>query len=237
MADEEVIAVETPAVEEAIETPTQELSPEEQAKAKAEDELINLGKAKAEALAELSQIREAKRQAKQTVSTEEVLPKIDFDDPSARAWKREIVEEMNPIRDELEKSRAEVRNYALEKFLRDKPALARDPEKVKALMSVYERLHTASERTTEGVLTDLDMAYGALTYKEQQIADQQARLAQAQSDAQFSEAAISRGSTGYSATSPGKMPKLTDEQRDIIRKQGWTPEEWLKAKQEQDARA
>jgi hypothetical protein len=240
MADEieEVIVEDAPTEEviepEKVEEP-QGLSEEEQATTLAKDELIQLGKAKAEALAELSRLRKEKQALKQEKTVEE-LPKIDLEDPSAKAWDNRIRETVEPVQLELEKARTEVREYALQKFLQEKPALAKDPEKVKALMSVYDRLHTASERTTEGVLTDLDMAYGALTYKEQQIADQQVRIQQAKSDAQFSEAAISRGATGYQSTPPGKMPKLSDEERDIIRKQGWTPEEWWKARQEQLSR-
>lgn len=196
----------------------QEQSEEEKAVAAAKQELIDLGKAKAEALAELSEIRKQKQQVKKGQNDEEEeLPQIDMTDPSSKAWDKRIKETVQPALSELEKAREEVRNFALQKFLESKPALSKNSQRVKELMSVYDRLHTASERTVEGVLMDLDMAYGAITYKERQAEDERQRIAQAEADEQFSEAAISRGATGYPSGKPAKKKKLSEEEEHIVR--------------------
>jgi DNA-directed RNA polymerase subunit H (RpoH/RPB5) len=222
MADEEIketIGEEAPPVEDKQEeTPVkpQEPSLEELAKKKLEEDLINLGKAKAEALDEISRIRKEKKLLKQGLNEEEELPKINMDDPSAKAWDKHIRETVQPVFVSDEKAREEVRGYAIQKFLQDKPALAKDSEKVKKLMEVYDRLHTASERTVEGVLTDLDMAYGAITYKEREAAEIQERIAKAEADAAFSDAAISRGATGYQSAKPITKKKLSEEEKQIV---------------------
>jgi hypothetical protein len=214
LADEETPAPVAEVKPKETEAKPQEPTEEEQAVQAAKDELVQLGKAKADALAELSRIRKDKQALKRGKDEEEELPKIDLNDPSAKAWDRHMTDKVTPVLQYEEKAREEVRSFALQKFLQDKPALAKDPEKVKKLVEVYERLHTATERTTEGVLMDLDMAYGAITYREREDADYQQRVEQAQADTQFAEAAISKGATGYQTTKP-KKKVLTDEEKVI----------------------
>ena len=208
---------------------TPDVPPAEPAKAdsepKKEDEEVSarqrkleeINKAISEGQAQLSAIRKQKRQAKTEVveDEEEDVPQIDFSDKAAKAWDRHISKKVTPLAESDEQAKAEIRNYALRRFLEDKPALARDSEKVKKLMTVYDRLHTASERTVEGVLDDLDQAYGAITYQEQQLATRAKQIEQAKLDQLASEAAISKGATGV----PGKRPQkenLSEDDKDIV---------------------
>jgi uncharacterized protein YjcR len=194
---------------------SQEEKEDEELKAK-RDELIQLGKAKTEALAELSKIRKEKQKVKQ--DDDEELPKINMEDPSAKAWDKHIRQNIDPLQAELEKEKEEVRSFALQEFLGDKPALAKNPEKVKELMETYERLHTASERTREGVLLDLRKSYAALFHEELTTAARQARIEQAQKDSVFSDIAISRGTTSYSTPKEEKKysePKTEEEKSKV----------------------
>ena len=90
---------------------------EEAAKAKSEEEkkldsevlkkqelLANVNKAYDEAKAELKKIREAKKVEK---PAEEEIPKIDFTDPSSKAWDKHIKENVTPLQEELEKEKDE----------------------------------------------------------------------------------------------------------------------------------
>lgn len=181
---------------------------------KKEEEKANLDKAILEAQDQLRKIREEKKKVK---TEEEELPKIDLDDPSAKAWDRHMREKVNPLQQELDQEKAEVRNFAIKEFLSDKPALAKNPEKLKELVSNYERIKTASERTKEGVLLDLDRAYAATFHKELLDAARSRRVEQAQGDILFSDIAVSRGATSYAAPKV-TAPKLTDEERMIVAK-------------------
>src|SRR3990167_8186002 len=81
----------------ALENPKKE-TPEEKTEdeevLKKEEQLINLGKAIAEANEELVKIR--KEKAKVKITDEDELPKIDMEDPSAKAWEKHISDKMLP---------------------------------------------------------------------------------------------------------------------------------------------
>jgi hypothetical protein len=137
-----------------------------------------------------------------------------MDDPSAKAWDKHIRENVAPLQSELDKQREEIRGYALREFLKEKPALAKNPDKVKELVDTYERLHTASERTVEGVLMDLDKSYAAVFHEELINAAKQQRIENAQKDALLSDIAISRGSTAYKNPKESE-PKLSEDEKAI----------------------
>lgn len=189
--------------------------------AKAE-QLANLNKAIAESQRKLKDLRAAK---KQPVEEDEV-PKIDFNEPSSKAWDKHIRESVNPMQAELEKERDEVRGFALKEFLSTKPALARNPDKLKEVMEVYERSHTATERTQQGVLRDLQKAYAYVHDDELLNRARQERVEQAESDILFSDAGVSRGATAYNAPKD-TQPRLSQEDRDILSKWGITPTEYI----------
>lgn len=173
-------------------------------------ELENLERAKQEARAELKRIREEKRVIK---GEEEEIPKIDFSDPSSKAWDKHIRENVNPLQQELEKEKDEIRTFAFQEFLQDKPALSADPEKIKELMSTYDRIKTASERTKEGVLMDLNRAFAAVYSEELISRARENRIDKVRSDMLFSNPAISRGASSMQA------------QKDSVPADSLTPEE------------
>lgn len=202
-----------------------ELSAEEQAtKAKAE-QLANLNKAISEAQSELKKVRKAKKEAG-AAPVEEDLPKINMEDPSAKAWDRHIRENVAPLNQELEKEKEEVRSFALREFLADKPNLAKDAEKLKKVIETYDRIKTASERTREGVLLDLDRAYAAEHYQEILGNDRQRRIEAARNDAAFSEIGVSRGATTYSNPTE-TAPNLSEDDKAVLARWGMTPAEWV----------
>ena len=191
---------------------------------KKEEELTNLQKAIAEAQTSLKSIRDEKKRAKGEV-VEDELPKIDMEDPSSKAWDKHIRESVNPLQDEVNVGKDERRKYALSQFLKDKPNLAKNPEKVKELMLTYEKIRTASEMTTEGISFDLDKAYAA-TFSEELIDMARGRqVAGAKADALFADIAVSRGATSYSVEKE-KNPTLSEEDKRILAKWGQSPEEW-----------
>ena len=221
----------TPPAGEVPKEPSQEeIQKDNEAKVKAE-QLNNLNKAIVEAQGKLRELRKVKKV--QPSLEEEEIPRINMDDPSARAWDKHIRENVAPLQADMDKERDEVRNFALKEFLSDKPALARNPEKVKELMENYERLRTASERTREGVLLDLEKSYAATFSNELLNAARNQRFEQAKNDILFSDAAVSRGSTAYA--SPKEEPiRLTDEEKAILSKWGMTPAEWMEDKKKAD---
>ena len=200
-------------------------SAEDQEKVKKAEQLSNLNKAISEAQGELKKVRKAKKEAG-VAPEEEELPKINMEDPSAKAWDRHIRENVAPLNQELEKEKEEVRSFALREFLADKPNLAKDPEKLKAVISTYDRIKTASERTREGVLLDLDKAYAAEHYQEILGDARQKRMDAARNDAAFSDIGVSRGSTAYS--NPSEVnPSLSEDDRAVLAKWGMTPADWI----------
>src|SRR5207248_29792 len=149
------------------------------------------------------------------------------DDPNVKALDKRIRSNTAPIQTELEKEKAEVRAFALREFLADKPALVRDPAKIKELVQYYERIRTATERTREGVLLDLRKAYAVVFHENILKADDEQRASEAQANAAFSASAVDSGSTSY--RNSGAKPKkrvLTAEDRKILAGWGLTEEEW-----------
>lgn len=219
----------------AVAVPTEE----EVKKAQLQKDLADLQLAKADATAELTRIRADKRQAKKESQSGPTGPAekvIDLNDPDAQAWDKHIKQSVSPALEELEKEKAEVRQFALEKFLASRSALSKNPEKLKELMGVYERLHTASERTEEGVLRDLDQAYAAVYHRELLEATHQNKVTNARRDALFSDIGVSRGSTTYAAPQDAPIP-LSEEERRVLSKWNMSPTEWEKMKKEQDKKA
>lgn len=192
-----------------------------------EEKLINLGKAIEEANNELHRLRSEKKKLK----NEEDVPKIDFEDPSAKAWDRHIGEKVNPVSQELERSKEEVRNAALKEFLADKPALR--GERLNSFIQTYQRIKTATEMNKEGVISDLNKAFAAEFSDELIERARQARVDKAQQDALFSEPAVTRGATTYFKEKESR-PVLSQEQKAILAKWGMSEDEWVSTKKEMD---
>lgn len=190
-----------------------------------EEQLANLNRAISEANEQLRKTRTQKKQSPE----EEELPKINLEDPSAKAWDRHINEKTAPMQSELDKEKEEIRTFALQEFLSDKPALAKDSEKVKKLISTYDRIKTASERTKEGVLLDLNKAYAAENYEQLFNIAKRGRLEQAERDILFSEPAISRGATAYSQDKESDKPLSEDDKAQLAR-WGIDPKQWQEDK-------
>jgi len=205
----------------------------------ARKDLAELEAAKVAASAELQRIRVDKRAAKKAPIEEPPKPEkvvIDEGDPSSQAWLERIQSTVTPVQEELEKEKAEIRQFALDEFLNSRPNLAKSPEKLKELMSVYDRLHTATERNKEGVLLDLDKAYAAIYHKELMEAAQFRKVNEARNSALFSDPAVSRGSTAYQT--PREAPvELSAEEQSILSKWGMSSADWQKMKVEQDKKA
>lgn len=205
--------VEQPVDKPIVETkPNTEVDPEIKKK---EEIKLNLDKAIEESKDELRKIREAK---KKETGVEEELPTIDPNDPSAKAWKKEIKDTVSPALNQIEKQKDEVRTFALRNFLKDKPSLAKSPEKLKELMSNYDRLKVSSEQTQEGVTMDLEKAYGATFAGELVSAAREGRVDQAKHEMIFSDIAIDRGATSETTQKPTKRQYTAEEQKII---DGW----------------
>jgi hypothetical protein len=219
------------------ETPAQPIepkAPEQQTDPEVEKKkalLAELDTAKVDLEAEVQRLRAEKRDLKKTPPEGEDIPQIDDSDPSAKAWNNRINEKFAPVQQDVERGRAEIRQFAFDRFMADKPSLAKNPAKVKELMATYEKIRTASESTTEGVLLDLDKAYAATFNKELLEAVRQSRIDDAKNDTIFSEIAVSRGSTAYT-TPKSALPKLTADEELQLAKWGMTKEEWFKMKAE-----
>lgn len=206
-------------------------SPEEQ-KAKDEElekknqQLANVQKAIDQANAELRSIREAKRTA-QTKPKEEDEVTIDFTDPSSKAWDKHIQEHVAPVSKELEREKEEIRTFALQEFLQDKPALAASPEKVKELIVEFEALSNGriSGKTKEGVMIYLKKAYASVFHEQLLEEASSERVEKAKLDSAFSDIAISKGATSYGAQKE-HSPSLSEDDRAILAKWGMTPSEW-----------
>ena len=188
------------------------------------------------ALADLQKARQEKRQLKkesQSGPSGPVEKVIDENDPDAQAWLKQIHKTVSPVQDELDKEKAEIRQFSLDEFLSDKPSLAKNPDKLKEVLSVYDKIKTASERTTQGVILDLRKAYAAVFQDELLEADRQNRVEGVRRDTAFSEAGISRGSTAYSSPKETR-PKLTAEEEKLAVRWYGSIEAYAKVKAEQD---
>jgi DNA-directed RNA polymerase subunit H (RpoH/RPB5) len=211
---------------------TEELDPEEQKKI---DKKANLDKAITEAEDRLRVLRKEEKEAKQAKTGEEELPKIDDDDPSAKAWNKRIKDSVAPVQTELEQEKAEVRNSAIREFLNGKPALASNTEKLKEVVAEYQRLSQGkiSERTKEGVITYLEKAYASVFHEELLEAARGQRKSDAMGDALFSDIAVSKTATAYSDRKAPPRDNLSDEDKAILARWGMSAEEWLNLKKEQ----
>lgn len=195
-----------------------------------EEQLSNLQRAIREANEELKQIRLAKKLAKDTPPQEEEVPTIDLNDPSAKAWDKHIRESVSPLQAEAEAEKKEIRTFALQTFLADKPALAKNPESVKQLVALYEKIRTATERNTEGVLVDLKRAYAALHADELIATAKGQRIETAQAESLASDIAVSRGASSYQAPKKSR-PTLSAEDKLQLAKWGMSEDEWIANKE------
>jgi hypothetical protein len=191
-----------------------------------EEKKANLEKAIQEAEEQLK----SKRKARQELPSDEVELEIDMHDPGAKAWDKHITKKVQPLAENLEKERAEVRQFALKEFLQDKPALANNPEKVKELVDLYDRIKIASERNKEGVLLDLNKAFAAIYHEQLINAAKAGKIEKVKELELFSTPAIDKGATGY-VDEKEKMPNLSKEDREILYKWGLTEEQWWDMKQ------
>ena len=214
----------TPPAEKKEETPAPQEDPELKAK---REQSENLDKAIKESQEQLRKIRSDIKKAKTGTIEEEELPKINLEDPSAKAWDKHIRENVAPMQNELEREKDEVRQFALKEFLKDKPALSKSPEKLKDLMGNYERIRTSSERTREGVLMDLDKAYAATFHEELLAAAQGRRFEQAEADAVFSDIAVSRGATSYAVPKDTEIELSEDDKKAILGMGYSSVSEWI----------
>lgn len=217
-----------PKKEETPKEPTPEEKTKEEELKKKEEVLANINKAIEQANEELKKTRDAKKKAKtEKPAGEDEIPKIDMEDPSARAWDKHIGDKVNPLQAELDQEKAEIRTFALQEFLADKPNLAKNPEKVKELVSTYDKIRTASERTKEGVLLDMNKAYAAVFHDELLRAARQERVDKAKSDSIFADIAVSRGATTYNERPEAKKQlsaadqKIADRWDDDLRRLGY----------------
>lgn len=213
-------------------------SPEENPEVKkANEHLANIRAAVKTEEEKLKKIRDDQRKAKNGVVEEEELPQIDDKDPSAKAWTKRIRESISPTADALEKAKDERRLFTLRRFLEDKPDLAKNPEKVKAMMETYDRIKTSTELTNEGIEMDLEKAYAAEFHEELISAARQARVTSARKDMIYSDPAVSRGSTAYSSKDESKPREFSDEERAILAKWGSSPGEQARIEEEQRKKA
>jgi len=224
----------TPPAEAPVETPVEDTTaaPEEDAdlKAKAEQK-ANLDKAILDAQDTLRGLRKEIKEVKTAApKEEEELPKINLEDPSSKVWDNRIKETVAPVAQELEQEKEEVLQFSLREFLKDKPALAKNPEKLKAVMTTYSRIKSSSGRTREGVMLDLDKAYAAEHHEELITAARNGRIEGAEKNAFLSDIAVSRGSTTYQPPKENATIKLSKEEEAQLAKWGMTPAEYIEMK-------
>lgn len=222
--------------EEEKETPTPSSESKDSEENKPDEEVLkkeqikaNLDKAILEAQSELKRIRQEKQKLK-SVDPEEDLPRIDMDDPSAKAWDRHIRQQVNPVQSTLDEEKAEIFNFALKEFLSDKPSLASKPEKVKELVTRYERIKESTGRTKEGVLDDLDRSYVATFHKEILNSVRENKIDKAKADILFSDIGVSKGATAYASKEDTSTEKLDEDDRRILARWGVSPQEWQELK-------
>jgi predicted RNase H-like nuclease (RuvC/YqgF family) len=203
---------------------------------KKEEQLANLNKAVQEAELKLQTLRTDAKKVKKGIGEEEDdLPDISKtieEDPTAKAFDRRQDRKIQPLRDEAESAKSEVRGYALRQFLASNPALARNTSKVKEMMEFYDKAHTCTERTTEGVLLDLRRAAGAVFADELLQMAQTGRQQMAEADAAFSSPAIDNGATGYRNQQQPGTKKLSSEEKTMLAKWGIPEDEWQKEAKE-----
>lgn len=203
-------------------------TPKDEEVAKKEEHLKNLQKAIAEGTETLREIRKAKKS--EAPQMEEELPKIDMEDPGAKAWEKHIEGKVRPMKDESDQEKAEIFNYTFKEFVSDKPILINNPERRKKFLEKYEKIKSSTGRTKEGVMEDLEAAFGAEFHSElvQQSTDRKVRAAQA--DALFSDIAVSRSDTTSYKNEKGPTIQLSDDDKSVLQKWGMSPEEFIELK-------
>jgi hypothetical protein len=219
----------TPAAPEPEAQPTEPQKTNEEIKE--EQRLANLKKAIVEAEGELTAIRKAKKSEKSATTPEEEddLPNIEQtieQDPTAKAFDRRQDRKIQPLKDEMEQAKSEVRGFALRQFLDANPSLARDSNKVKEMMQYYEKIRTCTERTAEGVLLDLRKAAAVVFHEDILNAARNQRDNEAQAEQAFSEPAVSSGTTGYRTPTDHSKKTLTAEERAMLAKWNVPEGEW-----------
>ncbi len=210
MANEGEIVVEEKKEEKPVVVePKVEETPEAKEIRLKEEKKQNLDKAIVEAEDTLRGLRKTIKDEKKP--TEEEIPKIDDNDPGAKAWNKRITEAVAPATEQLEKQKGEVRTFVLREFLKDKPALAKNPEKLKELMGNYERIKSSTELTREGIQADLEKAYGATFSQELISAARNGRIDKAKEDMIMSDIAIDHGVTTETTEAPKKKVMSAEE--------------------------
>lgn len=210
-----------------------------------EQKKANLDKAIAEAEEELRKKRQAAKQQAENKEDEdeeeeeEETPQsmnvqIDFNDPAAKAWDKHIRKNVSPIAQEREAEKAEIRKFAIKEFLADKPAIARDPEKIKELMEMYQRVATNTGLTKEGVTADLSRAFGALYHEQLVEAAKTQKFDRVKEMELFSDPGVDKGATGY-VNEERKMPNLSPDDLKVLNSWGLTPEQWWEMQKNQSS--
>jgi hypothetical protein len=197
-----------------------------------EQQLANLNKAIAEANSKLKTIRTS---GKTNIPSGEEEPElqVDLNDPNSKAWDKHIRKQVNPLQEENDREKDEIRTFALQKFLEDKPSLSNNPDNLKKVMETYEKIRTCTEKTTEGIMIDLKKAYAAefadeiITFRDNQI------ISEARGDAIYSDPGVSRGSTSYQQERE-KNPRLSREDEEILARWGVSPAQWIEDKKKAD---
>ena len=200
-----------------------------------EQHLANLDKAIAEKNEELRLKRKAAKKESDDDEDEDE-PEIDFKDPSAKAWGKHINKSIDPVTKELEAEKQEIFKFAFKAFAGDKPALLASPEKMKQLITTYERIKDNTGRTEQGILNDLRRAYAAENADSILEDRSRGRVVQARKDAVYADAGISRGASNYQQDREID-PVYDDQDAAILAKWGMTPQEHAKLKKEQDEKA
>ena len=201
-----------------------EKTPEEIAK---EEHLANLNKAIEVQSEELRRIRKEKKVVKSTDDDDDI-PVINDEDPSAKAWNRRIRESVAPVQEQMERAQDEVRSSALREFLKDKPSLARDPEKVKRLVSRYEKIHEGTELNKDNAIEDFEAAYVSLDPKAILEAARSRRVNEAKAENMYSDIVVDSGTTTYRKERDVSSPQINEEDIPLILKMYGSVEEYKK---------
>ena len=188
-----------------------------------ESKKANLDKAIAEAEETLRKKREASKEDDHKDDGE--IPDIDMNDPGAKAWDKRIKDTVDPLTKGREAEKAEIRKFSIRDFLKDKPAVARDPEKVKELIEMYDRIKENTGLTKEGVLLDLNRAFAALYHEQLIDAAKTQKFERVKEMELFSSPGVDQGATGY-VNEDVKMPAMSADDRKVLAQWGMTPEEW-----------
>lgn len=202
-----------------------EKKPEDPVISKEEQHLANLNKAIDDANDELRKIRDAKKKELEDPETppEEKDLKIDLDDPNSKAWDKHIKKSVDPVNKELDAEKAETFRFTLRDYLKDKPALAANPDRLRKVIQTYERIKENTGRTKDGILYDLARAYGAEFHEELAAEKTKSRIEKARKDAIYSDAGVSRGAGNYQSERE-EEPEYTDEDTQILAKWNMTPQ-------------